>query len=73
VEGGVAKSCHPDRTAKGSAARPAPMSATSAALAGASLDRIAAQTRHRDLTALVDSYVRPIESMTTTSSRHLGL
>lgn len=47
--------------------------ATSAAMAGVSLDRIAAQTRHRDLTALVNNYIRPIESMTTTSSRHLGL
>jgi integrase len=47
--------------------------ATSAAMAGVSLDRIAAQTRHRDLTTLVNSYIRPIESMTTTSSRHLGL
>jgi integrase len=47
--------------------------ATSAAMAGVSLDRIAAQTRHRDLGTLVNNYIRPIETMTTTSSRHLGL
>jgi site-specific recombinase XerD len=47
--------------------------ATSAAMAGVSLDRIAAQTHHRDLGTLVNNYIRPIETMTTTSSRHLGL
>lgn len=47
--------------------------ATSAAMAGVPLDRIAAQTRHRDLATLVNSYIRPITSMQTTSSRHLGL
>ena len=47
--------------------------ATSAAMNGVPLDRIAAHTRHRDMTTLVNSYIRPIEAMTTTSSRHLGL
>ncbi len=47
--------------------------ATSAAMAGVPLDRIAAQTRHRDLATLVNSYIRPITQMQTTSSRHLGL
>lgn len=47
--------------------------ATSAAMAGVPLDRIAAQTRHRDLAMLVNTYIRPITSMHTSSSRHLGL
>ncbi|WP_062461091.1 tyrosine-type recombinase/integrase [Demequina soli] len=47
--------------------------ATAAAMAGVPLDRIAAQTRHRDLAMLVNAYIRPIASMQTTSSRHLGL
>ncbi len=47
--------------------------ATAAAMAGVPLDRIAAQTRHRDLAMLVNSYIRPATSMHTTSSRHLGL
>ncbi len=47
--------------------------ATSAAMAGVPLDRIAAQSRHRDLATLVNSHIRPITQMQTTSSRHLGL
>jgi len=47
--------------------------ATSAAMAGVPLDRIAAQTRHRDLSTLVRYYIRPVEAMMTTLSRHLGL
>lgn len=47
--------------------------ATTAALAGVPLDRIAAQTRHKDLTVLVNRYIRPMEALATTSSRDLGL
>jgi len=47
--------------------------ATAAALAGVPLDRIAAQTRHKDLSVLVNRYIRPLEALATTSSRHLGL
>lgn len=47
--------------------------ATAAALAGVSLDRIAAQTRHRRLSTLVDRYIRPMHALASTSSRDLGL
>ena len=47
--------------------------ATTAAVNGASIDRIAAQTRHRDLGTLVSHYIRPAEAMMTTTSRDLGL
>ncbi len=47
--------------------------ATAAAMAGVPLDRIAAQTRHKDLTVLVNRYIRPLEALATTSSRDLGL
>lgn len=47
--------------------------ATTAALAGVPLERIAAQTRHRDLSVIVERYIRPLEALATTSSRDLGL
>ena len=47
--------------------------ATSAALAGISVERIAAQTRHRRVDTLIERYVRPAQAMQTTSSRDLGL
>ncbi len=47
--------------------------ATAAALAGVPLDRIAAQTRHKDLSVLVHRYIRPLEALATTSSKDLGL
>lgn len=47
--------------------------ATSAALAGDGVERIAAQTRHRRIDVLIERYIRPIEALRTTSSRHLGL
>jgi integrase len=47
--------------------------ATTAALAGVPLHRIAAQTRHKDLSVLVTRYIRPLEALATTSSRDLGL
>jgi len=37
------------------------------------LDRIAAQTSHKDLIVLVNRYVRPLEALATTSSKDLGL
>jgi hypothetical protein len=46
---------------------------TTAALNGVPIDRIAAQTRHRDLAALVNHYIRPAEAMATTTSQDLGL
>lgn len=47
--------------------------ATSAALVGVGVERIAAQTRHRRIDVLIERYIRPIEALRTTSSRHLGL
>jgi integrase len=47
--------------------------ATAAALAGVPLDRIAAQTRHKDLTVLVNRYIRPLEALANTSSKDLEL
>jgi integrase len=47
--------------------------ATTAALAGVSLDRIAAQTRHKDIGVLVNRYIRPVQALENTSSKDLGL
>ena len=47
--------------------------ATAAALAGVPLNRIAAQTRHKDLGVLVNRYIRPLEALATTSSKDIGL
>jgi len=47
--------------------------ATTAALAGVPLNRIAAQTRHKDLGVLVNRYIRPLEALDNTSSKDLGL
>jgi integrase len=47
--------------------------ATSAALAGVGVDRIAAQTRHRRIDILIERYIRPVQALQTTSSRDLGL
>lgn len=47
--------------------------ATTAAVNGAPIDRIAAQTRHRDLGTLLNDCIRPAEAMATTTSRDLGL
>jgi integrase len=47
--------------------------ATTAAVNGASIDRIAAQTRHRDLTTLFNHYIRPADALGTTTSRDLEL
>jgi integrase len=47
--------------------------ATTTAMAGVSLDRIAAQTRHRRLSTLVDRYIRPLHALASSSSRDLGL
>jgi len=47
--------------------------ATTAAVNGVPIDRIAAQTRHRDLGTLLNHYIRPAEAMAMTSSRGLGM
>ncbi|MBW9209045.1 tyrosine-type recombinase/integrase [Mumia sp. zg.B21] len=47
--------------------------ATTASLNGAPIDRIAAQTRHRDLSTLLNHYIRPAEALATSTSRDLGL
>ena len=47
--------------------------ATTAALGGVPLARIAAQTRHKDIGVLVNRYIRPLEALEATSSRDLGL
>ena len=47
--------------------------ATTAALAGVGVERIAAQTRHRSITTLIEHYIRPLQALQTTSSRELGL
>lgn len=47
--------------------------ATTAAMAGVGLDRIAAQTRHTRISTLVEHYISPLEALQVTSSRDLGL
>jgi integrase len=47
--------------------------ATTAAVAGVALDRIAAQTRHKRLSTLIERYIRPAQALEYTSSRDLGL
>ena len=47
--------------------------ATTAAVAGVGLDRIAAQTRHKRLSTLLERYIRPAQALDLTSSRDLGL
>lgn len=47
--------------------------ATTAAVAGVSLDRIAAQTRHKRLSTLLERYIRPAQALDHTTSRDLGL
>lgn len=47
--------------------------ATTAAVNGASIDWIAAQTRHRDLGTLLNRYIRPAEALATSTRRDLGL
>jgi len=47
--------------------------ATTGALAGVSLDRIAAQTRHGRRSTLVDRYICPTHALAATSSRDIGL
>jgi integrase len=47
--------------------------ATTAAVNGAPIDRIAAQTRHRDLGTLLNHYIRPAEALAHSTSRDLGL
>lgn len=47
--------------------------ATTAAANGASIDRIAAQTRHRDLDTLIEHYIRPATTLLSSTSADLGL
>jgi integrase len=47
--------------------------ATSAAMTGVPLSRIAAQTRHKDIGVLVNRYIRSMEALKMTSSKELGL
>ncbi len=47
--------------------------ATTAARAGVSIDRIAAQTRHKRVSILIKRYIRPVDALENTSSRDLGL
>jgi integrase len=47
--------------------------ATSAAVAGVALDRIAAQTRHKRLSTLIERCIRPAQALEYSSSRDLGL
>ena len=42
------------------------------AAAGAA-ERIAAQTRHKDLSVLFDRYIRPVDALEFSSSKDLGL
>jgi hypothetical protein len=44
-----------------------------AAVNGAPIDRIAAQTRHRDLGTLLNYYIRPAEALAHTTRSNLGL
>jgi integrase len=47
--------------------------ATTAAVAGVGLDWIAAQTRHKRLSTLLERYIRHAQALDLTSSRDLGL
>lgn len=47
--------------------------ATTAALAGVSIDSIAAQTRHKKISILLERYIRPADALRHTSSKDLGL
>lgn len=47
--------------------------ATTAAMAGVDLARIAAQTRHTRISTLVEHYIGQLEALQVTSSRDLGL
>lgn len=42
-------------------------------LAGVGLGTMAAETRHRSLSTLLESYIRPTEALQVTSGRDLGL
>lgn len=46
---------------------------TAAYAAGVHPERIAAQTRHNDLSVLLNRYIRPLDALASTSSRDLGL
>jgi len=46
--------------------------ATTAAINGAPIDRLAGQTRHRNPGALLNHYSRPDEALATSTSRDLG-
>ena len=47
--------------------------ATEAHRAGVPIARIAAQTRHKDLSVLFDRYIRPVDALEHSSSKDLGL
>ena len=47
--------------------------ATAAHRAGVPITRIAAQTRHKDLSVLFDRYIRPVDALEFSSSKDLGL
>jgi len=47
--------------------------ATRAAVAGVALDRIAAPTRHKRLSTLIERYIRPAQALEYTSSCDVGL
>ncbi len=47
--------------------------ATTAARAGVSIDRIAAQTRHQRVALLIERYIRPVDALDHSSSKDLGL
>lgn len=47
--------------------------ATAAHRAGVPIARIAAQTRHKDLSVLFDRYLRPVDALEFSSSKDLGL
>lgn len=47
--------------------------ATAAALAGVPLTRIRSQTRHIDLTVLVNRYILPLEALATSSAPPLAV
>lgn len=47
--------------------------ATTAAVAGVPVEKIAAQTRHRQINILIQHYIRPAQTLQHSSSQHLGL
>ena len=71
--GGIANEPSPPASAPASPHTPRRACHATAAMAGVPLNRIAAQTRHKELSVRGNRYICPLEALATTSSRDLGL